>query len=510
MPSRVHSRVARASVLISLLAAAACQKDAPTPAPASSGAGGAAPSSPAAAAAPSSPAAAPSSPTAAAPSEFPPLPSRKELPTTSGNIAIGNLEGDVKNADVLLARTPKNSALMMRLVPIFLLHGKTTGLLREYDRALELAESAVKLEPKSPQAWLTLAKVHSTLHRFQEALADLKRVEALGAHGTLIDMTRASLLQALGRFREARVLLEKLAADNPRIDTLGALATLDADEGRIADAEQRFLKAQESFTDISPFPLVWLWLQQGLMWQKEGRAGRARQLFAAAYERLPVDVAVASHLAAVEAVTGEREQAIARLRQIVSSSDDPEYLGQLSQLLRDSGAAEEADRLRAQAAARYEELLKRHPAAFAEHAARFWLGPGADPKKAVPLAKLNLEQRKTADAYALALEARLTAREPAAETCKLAASALAPPAQPLARVRVLASRAFTACGQKERAEAELRAAAGPAAPAAPGSGPAAPRAVDPGPAPAIPPAAAPAAPAAAPATAPSAGPTPSK
>jgi tetratricopeptide (TPR) repeat protein len=395
------------------------------------------------------------------------LPSRKELPTTSGNIAIGNLQGDVENAEKLLEKSPGNAELMLRVIPIFLMHGKTLGVLRDYDRALVLAESAVKLQPKSPMAWATMAQVHSTLHRFPEALADLKRIEALGIKGTQLEMTRASILQAMGRYKEARPIIERLSTAAPRIDTIGALATLDADEGRIADAERNFQAALASFQEVSPFPLVWLWMQQGLMWQKEGRVARARQLFAAANERLPEDVAVASHLAAIEAVTGAREQAIARLRPIVASSDDPEYLGQLSQLLRDSGGAQEADRLRAQAATRYDELVKRHPAAFAEHAARFWLGPGADAKKAVPLAALNLGHRKTPDAYALVLESRLGAGEPAAVTCKLAESALAPPATATPRLRVLASRAFLACGQKERAEAELRTVSASASTTAP-------------------------------------------
>lgn len=467
MLSLLNSRTARASALLTILAAAACQKDAPPPVSASSGAGGAEPPAAAAAAtapaappAPTATAAPPSSaaPSAAAPasSEFPPLPSRKELPTTSSNIAIGNLQGDVESAEKLLAKSPNNAELMLRVVPIFLMHGKTQGILRDYDRALALAESAVKVDPKSPMVWATMAQVHSTLHRFPEALADLKRVEALGFRGTQLEMTRASILQAMGRYKEARPVIEKLSIAMPRIDTIGALATLDADEGRIADAERNFQAALVSFKEVSPFPLVWLWMQQGLMWQKEGRVARARQLFAAANERLPEDVAVVSHLAASEAVTGERAQAIARLRTIVATSDDPEYVGQLSQLVRDGGDAGEADRLRAQAAARYEELLKRHPAAFAEHAARFWLGPGADAKKAVPLAALNLTHRKTPDAYALVLESRLGAGEPAAATCKLAETAITPPATATPRLRVLASRAFAACGQKDRAEAELR------------------------------------------------------
>lgn len=461
MHSRLCSRLTRASALITLLAAADCKKDAAPPASGTaSGSGKAAAPSPGAAAAQAQG-------MGSSEPDFPQLPTREQLPTTSGSIAMGTLNEDILQADKLLSASPNNAELQMRLVPLFLMHAKTAGQLNEYERARLLAEGAAKLDPKNPQAWLTMSSVHATLHQFDDALADLKRAQSLGARGTMLDSARAGILQALGRYSEARPLLEKMVADLPRIDSLGALATLEADEGHIEIAERRFQEAQRAFSDVTPFPLVWLWFQQGLMWQREGRLSRARELFAAAHERLPDDVAVTSHLAGMFAATGDRERAVALLRQVVLSADDPEYFGQLSQLLREEGNVKEADELRQQAATRYETLIKRQPAAFADHAARFWIGPGADPKKAVPLAKLNLERRPTADAYALAIEVSLAAKEPAAETCKLAEKALTPPAVPLPRVRVLASRAFLACGQKERADAELASLAPPSPAPAP-------------------------------------------
>ena len=42
-----------------------------------------------------------------------------------------------------------------------------------------------------------------------------------------------------------------------------------------------------------------------------------------------------------------------------------------------------------------------HPEAFADHAAEFWLAAGADPDKALRLARMNLDVRKTPRAYDL-------------------------------------------------------------------------------------------------------------
>jgi hypothetical protein len=41
------------------------------------------------------------------------------------------------------------------------------------------------------------------------------------------------------------------------------------------------------------------------------------------------------------------------------------------------------------------KLLAKHPEAFADHAAEFWLAAGADPDKGLRLAKMNLEIRNT-------------------------------------------------------------------------------------------------------------------
>jgi hypothetical protein len=56
---------------------------------------------------------------------------------------------------------------------------------------------------------------------------------------------------------------------------------------------------------------------------------------------------------------------------------------------------------RGKAEARYDELLARHPHAFADHAAEFWLTIGGDPKRALGLARQNLALRQTPRARAL-------------------------------------------------------------------------------------------------------------
>jgi hypothetical protein len=67
------------------------------------------------------------------------------------------------------------------------------------------------------------------------------------------------------------------------------------------------------------------------------------------------------------------------------SSDDPEYAATLAGVLGDAGQPLEAEHWRSSAVARYDELVRRHPEAFVDHAAGFWLTVGGDPQRGLRL-----------------------------------------------------------------------------------------------------------------------------
>jgi tetratricopeptide (TPR) repeat protein len=384
--------------------------------------------------------------------------SQAELPTTDGGIAVGNLLSTIESGERLLRAQQKDEPrLMGTLVELHCAVGQYLGRLADYDRAEALAERLVRLAPKEPASYLARARVRSVFHRFPEALADLGQAEALAgtAKDARIASLRIAILQAQGKLAEALALAQSLVAAQRRAPDLGSLgieALLRGAMGQVREADALFSEAQRHFRDVAPFPVAWLYLQQGLMWEGEGMSGRARELYTAAHERLPAYATAASHLAAMEAATGGRDRAIAILRPIAQSSDDPEYLGQLAALL--PAADPEAGRLLAQARARYEALLRRHPEAFASHAARFYLGPGKDPARAARLARQNLATAETQEAFALAVEA-VQAGEGAQPACALADRALGLGAIGT-RLRVACARALAACGQADRAAAELK------------------------------------------------------
>jgi tetratricopeptide (TPR) repeat protein len=173
----------------------------------------------------------------------------------------------------------------------------------------------------------------------------------------------------------------------------------------VATAEHLFDESRDHYHGVSPFPLAQLDFRRALMWHAQGDLPRARRWLGAAHRRLPDYAPAQGHLAEVEAALGETDSAIARLPPLSIPSDDPDYAAQLARVLSEVGRVEEAREWRARAAARYDELLARHPEAFADHAAEFWLQAGADPHRALSLATMNLEVRRTPRAHELLFRA---------------------------------------------------------------------------------------------------------
>jgi tetratricopeptide (TPR) repeat protein len=323
------------------------------------------------------------------------------------------------------------------------MRGQYLGRIADYERADALAAELVRDEPASGAAHLAAAKAHALFHRFTAALGELDTAQRLGVRRREIDSQRAAIFAATGRYDEALEIRRRAAAMRPDITTLGLEAALRGERGEVDAAEQIFTEAQYHYRDVSPFPVAWLHFLQGQMWMREGNPGRARELFAAAHERLPAYATAQGHLAEVEALLGNRRRAAELLRPLAETSDDPDYAAQLARILADSGEVDESRRWRALAAARYEELISRHPEAFADHAAEFWLASGADAEKALGLAKLNLELRRTPRAYELVLGSALAAGDRVA-ACD-AGHASAAIAHPYPGLRTVQARALATC-----------------------------------------------------------------
>jgi tetratricopeptide (TPR) repeat protein len=321
--------------------------------------------------------------------------------TTDGGIAMNNLYGQIAVLELNAGRGQLATRSLAELIELLILRGQILGRITDYGRAEALAEQLGRRDPSDGRALLTRARARACLHRFAEALTDLEAAEDRGAAGTETEAERAAIFQALGRYEQALTLRRAAAARHPDFETLGGLAALQAERGRIPTAERLFERSRTRFRGVSPLPLAQLELQRGHMWQEHGDLNRARKWFLTAWRRLPAYAAAEGHLAEVEAAAGAHDEAIARLQRLAATSDDPVYAAQLAGSLARIGRHAEALLWRARAQEGYDELVARHPAAFADHAAEFWVSLGGDPQRAHGLARLNLQVRQTPRARAL-------------------------------------------------------------------------------------------------------------
>jgi tetratricopeptide (TPR) repeat protein len=289
-------------------------------------------------------------------------------PTTAGSIAIANLDhqiersgGGTHSVDLLLARS---------------------RFLGDYE-ALERAVEITRGSAVSADALLRRTRVRAAAHRFVEALADLEAARPAGADERTIDAMRATTLVSTGRENEAVGSLEANASLRPGYAAYAALASAYAELGRYEEADRQYVAAIAELRTTSPFPYAWLYFARGKMWSEQaGDPARGESLYAIALAYLPEFAVANIHKAEFESARGEFPTAIARLEGVVARSDEPEARAKLGEMRLKQGDRARGERDIAHARRRYEALLARHPLAFADHAAEFYLGSGADPERA--------------------------------------------------------------------------------------------------------------------------------
>jgi tetratricopeptide (TPR) repeat protein len=324
-----------------------------------------------------------------------------QFSTTDGLISLINLDAQIEGQE---AEARSGSACVegqVALIELITFRGLILGRVSDFERAAEHAEQLLRNEPGNGAVFTARARTRANFHRFADALDDLRTAERLLPRPDALNGERAAILQALGRYDEAFAIRQEAATLRSSFETLGALAGLCAERGEIETAEQMFLESQSCYRGVSPFPLAILNFQRGLMWKNKGRLEDARLSFDVARRYVPRYAAALGHLAEVEAELGDTETAISRLLPLAKYSEDPDYAAQLARILGEVGRLEEARIWSDRAGTVYDELVASHPEAFADHAAEFWLDAGGDPKKALPLARLNFANRPTPRAYAL-------------------------------------------------------------------------------------------------------------
>lgn len=305
-----------------------------------------------------------------------------------------------------------------------------TQALEDFTEAVDVTAVWIAAAPDEPMAWKARVQALSRVHRFADARAALEHYKPLAPKDW--QELAATIDEATGHPELAATLREDTARILVRPETLTQLAANLALRGKLDLAIALIPKAAAAAHDNSPVLYGWLYFQWGRLHEQAGQMARARDLFAEAHRRMPGYLEAIVHLAGAMTATGQDPTAL--VTAALAENPHPELLAL-------GGKTAEAKQA-------WDRYLAALPEAFSDHAARFYLGAGADPIRALALAQANLANRDTPEARALVVEAALAAKDPA-EACRVVDPLLA---APLRAHLFIAWRAVAACGRKADAD----------------------------------------------------------
>ena len=298
--------------------------------------------------------------------------------TTSESIAVMNLNASIEALRRRLGRK-LDVATASALVEQLMLRADFYGSFDDWEEASEVSHAVLEADATNPSAILLRARVLSTLHEFDAALALIEKARAISGDRALTD---AAGLEVQARHMEASIglaqdgpveqlvaLRRALARSFPTYQNITSLALALAQQGSFDEADAFFRRALEHYRDVSPFPFAWVAFQRGVMWSEQAaRPDLGRPLYEESLRYLPGYVLANVHLAELDAQDGNAQMAIDRVEPLISATENPEPLALLATLEPESARARY---YAAQAEAAYRDLVERFPKAFDHHLSSF-------------------------------------------------------------------------------------------------------------------------------------------
>ena len=316
---------------------------------------------------------------------------------TDGEIAAINLESARVAAWARFMRDARLPGVAEAVVDQESLAAQFLGDLDALDHLDALASQFARVDD-SYRAALVHAEVASMGHRFDDARDYLARAASMGGPSEAIERHALTIDQACGVELDAVLAARRrIARDSGRLEDRVPLGAVLADLERFTEADAVYREAFESYNDISPFPLAWVCFQLGMLGGELGPlpdSNLAALRYRRAISYVPGYVKARVHLAEIYANQDQTGDAEAALLPALSSSD-PEVPWRLADVLMAQERFAEAQTQLAAARLGFEELLRAHLLAFADHAAEFYAGSGNDCRRALELAHANAANRPT-------------------------------------------------------------------------------------------------------------------
>jgi len=322
----------------------------------------------------------------------------------------------------------------LRYVTYVLARASYRSRVEDYQEAEHFTADWVARKPGDQEAWTARTRALLAIHEFGSAREALEHVKKLADDPSQWHDLAVALDEATGpRDRAAAARLADVKA-NPNSTTETLYAGTLALDGKFDAAIAEIPKAAAKVYDNAPFTFAWLYFQWGRLYEQKGDYASARAFYQEAHARLPGYVEANAHLAQTMMLTGDTAGAKQVVTAALASDRNPALLDLAAQL--GLGTVEAAR-------AEWERYVTALPKAWSDHAARFFVATGKDPKRAEELAKANLANRDVPEARELVVQTALAAGD-TATACDAAGSLID---APLRAHRFAAWQAFSRCGR---------------------------------------------------------------
>lgn len=300
------------------------------------------------------------------------------------------------------------------------------------------------------------ARFNYHLHRLDRIDADMPRsrgmASASGAKGvSAVDAFQGKLAMQRGQFDEAVKFWEAAEAKSEGAArmpmALFAFKTADFDA-----AEEAYAYMGRNYHGREAEGAAWLDLVQAIIDLDRGRYDEALVHLDAADADMSGYWLVDEHRAEITALKGDLKTAEAMYREIVTRTDNPEFMDALASVLKDTDRDDEAQEWISRATARYEEQMTLYPEAAYGHALGHFLDFGP-PQRALELARKNHTVRPNVEAKMLLAQAELAMNNVDAAKAMIDVAVATP--WSTADLHYTAYEVYEATGDKDKAAAQL-------------------------------------------------------
>ncbi len=242
---------------------------------------------------------------------------------------LAELERAQNNLDAGLAalmagakKFPKSSLLQFRI-------GSELAALRRYEESLTYFETANQLRPQNPDILRATSLVQSKLGKMTAAAATAKQLYEVRGEQIPEALFYATLLQQDKQFSQAEAVYQRVLQREPEnVVALNNLATLQSDQGKLADAEKNARKANRVAGNNAQLmdTLGWILYQQK-------RYSEATELLVRAAQIAPSSAVIHYHAGVVYDVAGNSTAAKKFLDQALVLDDKGSWASDARQRL---------------------------------------------------------------------------------------------------------------------------------------------------------------------------------